>query len=205
MGAESDPDDVPTWVRYGGLSAAAAAVLGAATSLLVTSLFPEALEPGTRGSLVVGDLVVTYLLLGLLGVVAIHGRYADALGLAGNLGLFTVAVGAVFGVAATVLYGVGVGYLLRLSLLFAGAALLAVGLRRIPAVPRSGAVLLGLAPVLAVVAVVARSLSPGSHLGALAYALVSLVWAAAWVVLGYHLWRSPAAAATGTATGTTRT
>lgn len=205
MSGEPDPDDVPTWVRYGGLAAVLAAVLAVATSLLVATLFHGSLDPGTRDSLVVGDLVVTYLLLGLLGVVAVHGRYSAALGWTGNLGLFTVAVGGVFGVAATVLYGVGVGNLLQLSLLFGGAALLAVGLRRIPSTPRSAAALLGLAPVLAVVAVAAGALSPESRLGAIAYVLVSLTWGGAWVVLGYHLWRSPDGAATGTTTGTTRT
>lgn len=205
MAAEAEREGVPTWVRYGGLAAVLAAVLATVTSLLVATLFPAALDPGTRDALVVGDLVVTYLLLGLLGVVAVYGRYGDALGWTGNLGLFTVAVGAVFGVAATVRYGVGVGTLLQLSLLFGGAALLAVGLRRIQSAPRSAAVLLGLSPVLATVTVVARTLSPGSRLGALAYVLVSLAWGGAWVVLGYHLWRSPAGTARGTATGTTRT
>lgn len=205
MAAESDRVAVPAWVRYGGLAAILGAILETAVTFSVGALFPEAFEPGTRDALLVGDLVVTYLVLGVVGAVAVYGRYGDALGWTGNLGLLAIAVGAVVGVAVTVLTGIVATDLLNLLLVYGGAALLAVGLWRIPSVPRSAAALMGLSPVLVVAGIVAVLLAPGSLVGPVTFVVLSLVWGAAWIVLGYHLWRSPRGTAGTARTGTTGT
>lgn len=205
MAAETDRDAVPAWVRYGGLAAILAAVLETLVSLFVGAVFPEAFEPGTRDALLVGDLVVTYLVLGVVGAVAVYGRYGDALGWIGNLGLLAIALGAVVGVAMVVVTGSVASDLLNLLLVFGGAALLAVGLWRIRSVPRSAAALMGLAPVLVVASIAAALLAPESLVAPVTFVVLSLVWGAAWIVLGYHLWRSPRGTAEATRTGTTET
>lgn len=205
MTADAARDAVAPWVRYGGLATVAAAVLQLATSAFVGLLYPEALERGSRAALVVGDVVVTYLVLGLVGVVAVYGRYRAALGLAGNLGLFAIAVGAVLGVATVVLTGSVALTRRNAMLLYGGAVLLAVGLGRIGSVPRVVPLLLGLTPLLGVVGAVATRLAPGSHLGPAAFLAVDAAWGFAWVALGYHLWRSPEGPATTAPAGSTGT
>lgn len=191
MPGDTDPDRVPDWVRYGGLAAIVASVLQLATGAFVGLAFPEALEPGTRDALVVGDVVVTYLVLGLVGVVTVYGRYRARLGLPGNLGLFSIAVGAVLGVATVFLTGSVAVTRPNAMLIYGGAGLLAVGLRRIPSVPRGVPLLLGLSPVVWLVGTVASGLAPDDPLGPAAFLAVEAAWAVAWVALGYHLWRSP--------------
>lgn len=205
MAAKTERDAVPSWVRYGGLAAILASILEMFTSIFAGALFPEALEPGTRDALVVGDLVVTYLVLGVIGVAAVYGRYGDELGRAGTLGLVAVAAGAVIGIVTVVVTGSFAGNLLNVLLVFGGAALLAVGLWRIPSVPRSAPVLMGLAPVAAVAGIAAFVVAPESSVGPVAFLVVNVVWGLAWIVLGYHLWRSPRRSAVSTAAGSTRT
>lgn len=205
MATESARGAMPTWVRYGGLAAIVAALLEMFTSAFAGVVFPEALEPGTRDALLVGDLVVTYLVLGVVGVAAVYGGYRAEMGWPGKLGLLSIAVGAVVGIVSVVLTGVIAGNLLNVLLVFGGAALLAVGLWRIPSVPRSAAALMGLAPVLAVAGIAAFLLVPEGALGAVAFLAVNVVWGLAWIVLGYHLWRTPRAAGEAAPTGTART
>lgn len=189
MSAERPDRAVPRWVRYGGLAAVLASVLEFGTSTLVGVVFPEAFEPGTRDALLVGDVVVTYLVLGLVGIAALYGRYGRALGRVGLVGLLSIAVGAVVGIVATLVTGVVAGSLLNVALVFGGAALLAVGLWRLPTVPRAAPVLMGAAPVGVAAGIVAFAVAPEA--GPLLFLLVNAVWGLAWVVIGYHLWRSP--------------
>lgn len=205
MAAETGRGRMPRWVRYGGLAAILASVLEMSTSAFAGVVFPEALEPGTRDALVVGDLVVTYLVLGVVGVAAVYGGYRTVMGWTGKLGLLSIAVGAVIGIVTTVLTGSVAGNLLNVLLVFGGAALLAVGLWRIRSVPRSVPVLMGLSPVLAVAGVAAFLLAPEGVLGTVAFLAVNVVWGLAWIVLGYHLWRTPRTTADAAPTGTART
>lgn len=205
MAAKTDHRTVPSWVRYGGLAAILASILEMFTSIFAGTLFPEALEPGTRDALVVGDIVVTYLVLGVVGIAAVYGRYGDELGLAGALGLVAIAVGAVIGIVTVVVTGALAGNLLNVVLVFGGAGLLAVGLWRIRTVPRSAPVLMGLTPVAAVAGIAAFLVAPESSAGLFAFLVVNVVWGLAWIVLGYHLWRSPRRSGVSTAAGSTRT
>lgn len=203
MPTDADHDGVPDWVRYAGLAAIVASGLRLATGALVGLALPKALEPGARDALVVGDVVVTYLVLGLVGVLAVYGRYRARLGPAGNLGLFSIAVGGVLGVATVVVTGSVVVTRRNAMLVYGGAGLLAVGLRRIPTVPRGVSLLLGLTPFGWVAGTVASSLALDGHLGPAAFLAVDAAWAVAWVALGYHLWRSPGdRAGSGTAEST---
>lgn len=188
MAVETSGRRASQWVRYGGLAAIVAAVLELATTLLLGLLFPEALVPGTADAAVVADLVLTYLVLGIVGVAAVYVRYGDAMGLVGTAGLAAIAVGALVGFASVLLTGSIAGTFLNMVLVLGGAALLAVGLWRTPPIPRSAAVLLGVAPVAAVVGIVGFSATPEGILGPLAYVAFNLTWAGAWIVLGYHLW-----------------
>lgn len=91
-------------------------------------------------------------------------------------------------------------------LVFGGAALLAVGLWRTPSIPRSAAVLMALTPVAAIVGIVGYAQSPEGLLGLVGYVVLSVVWAAAWVILGYHIWRQkPDRGARPAGTGRTNT
>lgn len=191
MVAERRARRVPAWVRYGGLAAILASVLEFGTSTLVGVVFPEAFEPGTRDALLVGDVVVTYLVLGIVGCAALYGRYSRELGRVGLVGLLSIAVGAVVGIVATVVNGVVAGSLLNVALVFGGAAFLAVGLWRLPTVPRAAPVLMGAAPVGVAAGIVAFAVAPEAVAGPLIFLAVNAVWGLAWVVLGYHLWRSP--------------
>lgn len=128
-------DRKATLVRFGGLVAIAAAVLEMVTTAL--SQF------ATVGDAVeIGDVVATYLLLGLVGVAAVYVRYEGEFEAAGKLGLGAIAAGAVVGLA-TVRSGSVAASLLNLFLVFVGAALLAVDLWRAPTAPRGAAVLMG--------------------------------------------------------------
>ena len=186
MATEREP--VPSWVRYGGIAAILASILEVLTTLLIELAFPEAFVPGTRDALIVGNVVITYLVLGVVGVAALYARYDDAFGWVGTLGLLSIAVGAVVGIVAVLTTRSIAGGLLNLVLVFGGAALLSVGLWRIATVPRSGALLMGASPVAAVVAIVGFLALPGTFLGPLGFLVLEVVWGAAWIVLGYHLW-----------------
>ena len=170
-------------VRYGGLVAIVAAVLEMFTTALT--------QFATVGDAVeVGDVVATYLLLGIVGVAAVYVRYEAEFELPGTLGLAAIAAGAVIGLA-TVRSGSVTASLLNLLLVFGGAALLSIDLWRAPAAPDGAAVLMGLAPVFAVLAVGAFSLAPGSLLGPVLIVALNVVWGAAWIVLGYRLFTEP--------------
>lgn len=190
MATETSRASAPSWVRYGGLVIVAAALLELVASLTIGVLFPEALVPGTRDAVVVADIVLTYLVLGLVGVAALYVYYRRSFGWIGNLGLLLIAVGIVVGVVTIVLTGSAAGSLLNMALVFGGAALLAVGLWRTPSAPRSATLLMAATPVAALVAIVGFALSPEGLLGPIAYLVLSLVWAGAWIVLGVHLWRA---------------
>lgn len=178
-----DADRRASLVRYGGLVAIAAALLEVLTTTLSEFAF-------TTDAIEVGDVVATYLLLGIVGVAAVYVRYEDEFEWPGKVGLAAIATGAVVGLVS-VLAGSVVGSLLNLVLVFGGAAFLAVGLWRAPSAPRSAAVLMGLAPAFAVVGIAAFSLAPESLLGPVLIVVLNVVWGAAWIVLGYHLWQWP--------------
>lgn len=45
------------------------------TSLAIGVAFPEAFTPGTRDEVIVADIVLTYLVLGFVGVAALYAYY----------------------------------------------------------------------------------------------------------------------------------
>lgn len=189
MATERRRPAVPSWARYSGLVIIVGAVLELITSFAIGLAFPEAFIPGTRDAAIVADIVLSYLVLGFIGVVALYVYYGDSFGRIGNLGLLSIAVGIVIGVGTILLTGSAVGTLFNMVLVFGGAGLLAIGLWRTPDIPRSAALLMGAAPIAAAVTIVGLSQSPESLLGQVGYLALSLVWAGAWIILGYHLWR----------------
>ena len=188
MAVETERSAVPSWVRYGGLAAIVAAVLEILTTLFLEAMFPEAVVPGTRDALLVADIVLTYLILGLVGVAAVYVRYNDSFGWVGNLGLLSIAVGVFVGIGTILLTGSAAGTLLNFVLVFGGAGLLAIGLWRTPTIPRSAAILMGVAPIAAAIGIAGLSISPESLLAIGAFFLLNVVWGGAWIVLGYHIW-----------------
>lgn len=188
MTVEAERTTVPTWVRYGGLAAIIASILEVFTTLFIEVVFPEALVPGTRDALLAADLVITYLILGIIGVAAVYVRYNDSFGWVGNLGLLSITVGALIGIGSILLIGLTAGNLLNFILVFGGAGLLAIGLWRTPTIPRSAAILMGLSPVAALVGIVGFSLAPESLLTLGAFLVLNIVWGGSWIILGYHLW-----------------
>lgn len=181
--AAAGTDREATLVRFGGLVAIAAAVLEVVTTAL--SQF------ATVGDAVeIGDVVATNLLLGLVGVAAVYVRYEGEFEAVGELGLGAIAAGAVVGLA-TVRSGSVAASLLNLFPVFGGAALLAVDLWRAPTAPRGAAVLMGLAPVFAVLGVAPFSVAPASLLGPVLIGVLNVVWGAAWIILGSRLFTEP--------------
>lgn len=189
MATEAPRTGAPAWIRYAGIVIVVAALLELATGLAIGVLFPEAFTPGTSDEMIVANVVLAYLVLGFVGVGALYAHYGESFGRVGNLGLVSIAVGIVVGVASIALTGSAAADPLNLVLVFGGAGLLAVGLWRTPAVPRSAALLMAATPVAAVVGIVGFATAPEGLLGILGYLTVSVVWAAAWIVLGVHLWR----------------
>lgn len=188
MAVERGRASVPSWVPYGGVAAIAASILEIATTLFIEVVFPEALVPGTRDALLAADVVVTYLVLGIVGVAAVYVRYRADFGWPGTAGLLAIALGALVGIGTVLLVGVVAGSLLNFVLVFGGAGLLAIDLWRVPTIPRSAAVLMGLAPITALAGMVGFALSPESLLALGAFLVLNLAWGGAWIVLGYHLW-----------------
>lgn len=75
MAAETRRAGLPSWTRYGGLVIIVAALLEMVTSLAIGVAFPEAFTPGTRDEVIVADIVLTYLVLGFVGVAALYAYY----------------------------------------------------------------------------------------------------------------------------------
>lgn len=197
----------PSWVRYGGIVVIVAALLELLTILLVGLLYPEGVVAGTGDETIVRTLVLTYLALGGIGVIVLFVRYRDTFGLVGNLGLYLILLGVAFGVATLLTTGsmagdlplVGVlfgdvittyvpGALVNQFLVFGGAGFLAAGLWRTPTVPTSATVLMGLTPLAAATGIVGFALLPDTVVGPIGFLVLTVVWAGAWIVLGYHLW-----------------
>lgn len=195
------------WVRYGGPVIVLASVLELLTILLVGIVYPEGVVEGTGDAALVRNLVLTYLVLGGIGVVVLYVRYRDSFGLVGTLGLYLILLGVAFGVATLLTTGsmagdlplVGVlfgdvittyvpGALVNQFLVFGGAGFLAVGLWRTPTVPTSATVLMGLTPLAAATGIVGFALLPETVLGPIGFLALTVVWAGAWIILGYHLW-----------------
>lgn len=195
------------WVGYGGPVIVLASLLELFTILLVGILYPEGVVEGTGEAAIVRNLVLTYLVLGGIGVVVLYVRYRDSFGLVGNLGLYLILLGVVFGITTLLTTGsmagdlplVGVifgdvitsyvpGALINQFLVFGGAGFLAVGLWRTPTIPTSAAVLMGLTPLAAAVGIVGFSLFPDTVVGPIGFLALTVVWAGAWILLGYHLW-----------------
>ena len=195
------------WVRYGGPVIVLASLLELLTILLVGVLYPEGVVDGTGEATIVRNLVLTYLALGGIGVVVLYVRYRDSFGLIGTLGIYLILLGVAFGVATLLTTGsmagdlplVGVlfgdvittyvpGALVNQFLVFGGAGFLAVGLWRTPTVPTSAVVLMGLTPLAAATGIVGFALFPDSPVGPIGFLALTVVWAGAWIVLGYHLW-----------------
>lgn len=82
-----------------------ASILELLTTLGIGVLFPEALEPGSRSAAIVADIVVTYLIPGVIGSSALYVRYRNAFGWIGTVGLGSIAVGAVVGLTSILLTG----------------------------------------------------------------------------------------------------
>lgn len=135
-----DPDRavVPSWVRYSGIVIILASLLDLFTNFVVVAVFPEAFIPGTRDAVIAGTFVLSYLILGIIGVVALYVYYTDSFGWIGKGGLLSIAIGAGIGVVTIITTGdIGGNFLNFFLVLFVGAGLLAVGLRRIPSIPWS--------------------------------------------------------------------
>lgn len=196
-----------SWIRYGGPVIVVASLLEIFTILLVGFVYPEGVVDGTGDAALVRYLVITYLVLGGIGVVVLYVRYRDSLGLVGNLGLYLILLGVAFGIATLLTTGsmagdlplVGVlfgdvitsyvpGALINQFLVFGGAGFLAVGLWRTPTIPTSAAVLMGLTPLAAATGIVGFSLLPDTVVGPIGFLVLTVVWAGAWILLGYHLW-----------------
>lgn len=189
MATQSEQAAAPSWVRYSGLIIILAALLDLFTDFVAINMFPEAFVPGTRDAFIVGNLVLSYLILGSLGAVVLYVYYADVFGWIGKVGLILIVVGAGVGAATIVTTGAPGGSLLNLFLVvFLGAGLLAVALWRTPSIPRSAALLMGVTPVAAAVAVGFTEFIE-SFLGILGFVVMSLAWSGAWIILGYHLWQ----------------
>lgn len=190
MATRTEQAAAPSWVRYSGIIIVLASLLDLFTNFIAVAVFPEAFIPGTRDAVIVGSLILSYLILGIIGAVALYVYYKDDFGWIGKVGLVSIVIGAGIGVAAIVTTGsLGGSFLNTFLVVFVGAGLLAVGLWRTPSTPRSAALLMGLTPVAAVVGMVGFSQSPESFLGLLGFGVLSLVWNGAWIVLGYHLWQ----------------
>lgn len=197
----------PSWIRYGGPVIVLASLLELFTILLVGIVYPEGFVEGTGDAALIRTLVLTSLVLGGVGVVFLYVRYRNSFGLVGTLGSYLILLGVAFGVATLLTTGsmagdlplVGVlfgdvittfvpGALINQFLVFGGAGFLAVGLWRTPTVPTSATVLMGLTPLAAATGIVGFSLLPNTVVGPIGFLVLTVVWAGAWLILGYHLW-----------------
>lgn len=189
MDTRTDPATAPSWVRYSGLVIILAALLDLFTDFVAINMFPDAFVPGTRDAVIVGNFVLSYLILGSLGAVALYVYYENVFGWIGKVGLILIVVGAGIGVVTVLTTGAPGGNLLNLFLVvFVGAGFLAVSLWQTPSIPRSAALLMGVTPVAAAVAV-GFTVFTESFLGILGFVVMSLAWSVAWIILGYHLWQ----------------
>lgn len=177
----------PSWVRLTGILVIISAVLEIFTSVFLEIVFPEALVPGTSDAALVTDIVITYLILGLIGVIGLYLLYHDSFGWIGNLGLLAIAIGAIVGIAATLVTAMPTGDLFNWIVVFGGAGLLAGGLWRTPRIPRIAAVLMAVTPIAAGLTIVGLAIAPTSPFTLIAYLTLNVTWGGAWIVIGYHL------------------
>lgn len=164
--------------------------------LLLLYAIPDLVSPGTfsgTGSVAVayGLVLLGILLMLLVGVVGLHERLRDHTGRLERVGYYAALVGFAVAIVSDVhLYAVAGGdaptfitFILGYLVVLVGSALVGIAGWRADALPRSGAVLLAVAPL----GIPGVFLLAGTSIGT-PFVAVTVPYGAAWVVVGRHLW-----------------
>lgn len=72
MATEPHRKGAPSWVRYSGIVIILASLLALFGNFFAIAVFPEVLVPGTWDVVIVGNLILSYVILGIIGAVTIY-------------------------------------------------------------------------------------------------------------------------------------